>query len=53
MRTTLRAEERVSVWGERGGKRVWKDFMRRGRWGGVVGEGGGNEARTSYIDSCQ
>ena len=49
MRTTRRAEERERVLGERGGKRVWKVFMRRGRCGGVVGPGAGKEARTSWF----
>jgi hypothetical protein len=36
------------VFGERGGNSDWKDFIRSGRWGGVVGEGGGKDASTSY-----
>src|ERR1700722_8629299 len=48
MRTTRRAEESVTVFGERGGKSVWKDFIRRGRCAGVVGDGGGKDAKTSF-----
>lgn len=47
MSTTRRAEESESVWGESGGKRDWKDFMSSVRCGGVLGDGGGKEARTS------
>lgn len=39
--------------GDRGGNSDWKDFMRSGRWGGVVGEGGGKEARTSWYIYCE
>lgn len=46
-----RAEERERELGERGGKRDWKVFRTRGRCGGVVGEGGGKEARTSCLGS--
>ena len=46
-----RAEERVRVWGASGGKSVWKAFMTSGRCGGVVGEGGGKDARTSWSES--
>jgi hypothetical protein len=49
MRTTRRAEDRARVCGESGGNRVWKDFMRRVRCGGVVGDGAGKEASTSCI----
>jgi hypothetical protein len=35
--------------GEREGKRVWNVFMTRGRCGGVVGDGGGKDARTSFF----
>lgn len=37
------------VFGERGGKRVWKVFIRSVRCGGVEGDGGGKEAKTSYM----
>lgn len=44
-----RADERERELGERGGKRDWKVFRTRGRCGGVVGDGGGKEARTSCL----
>lgn len=47
MRTTRRAEEREIDPGESGGNRLWNDFITRERWGGVVGDGGGNDARTN------
>ena len=52
MRTTRRAEESERDSGLRGGKRDWKDFMRRVRCEGVLGEGGGKEARTSCTVRC-
>jgi hypothetical protein len=51
-RTTRLAEERDVVFGERGGKSVWKVFMMRERCGGVIGDGGGKDARTS-LEVCQ
>jgi hypothetical protein len=48
IRTTRRAAERVRVLGDNGGKSVWNVFIRRGICGGVVGEGDGKEANTSY-----
>lgn len=41
----------MSVLGARGGNRVWNDFMSSDRCGGVVGDGGGKDARTSCVDN--
>ncbi len=46
-----RADDNESVLGAKGGNNVWNVFMSRVRCGGVVGEGGGNDASTSWNKS--
>lgn len=43
-----RAPERDIEFGASGGNMDWNVFIRRGRCGGVFGEGGGKDASTSY-----
>lgn len=50
-RTIRLAFDSLRVWGDSGGNSDCNDLTRRFRWGGVVEDGDGNDARTSYIEA--